>query len=143
MGKVRSYEAEGVVVSFDARRCIHAAKCVRGLPAVFDSQARPWIRPAAASPGAIMEVVARCPTGALQARRTDDGVQEEADAQASIRVKDDGPLYVRGRIEVVDGEGNVVATDTRMALCRCGASKNKPFCDNSHKEIGFRTRGDG
>ena len=51
----------------------------------------------------------------------------------------DGPIYVRGRVEIVDHEGRVGTTDARVALCRCGASKNKLFPDDSHYEIGFKS----
>lgn len=139
MTRVRRYEGEHVVVTYDARRCIHAAECVHGLPGVFDTAARPWIQPGKTDASRVLEVVARCPTGALHAHPK-DGPGEIPDPQASIREVVDGPLHVRGRIEIVDHEGNVVATDTRVALCRCGASKNKPFCDNSHEQTGFRSR---
>ena len=62
--KIREYEAEGIVIEFDPVRCIHAAECIHGLPAVFDVEARPWVQAGNASPGAIAEVVRRCPSGA-------------------------------------------------------------------------------
>ena len=48
------------------------------------------------------------------------------------------PLYSRGPFEIVDGDGDLVKTVTRAALCRCGESRNKPFRDNTHRAIGFR-----
>ena len=139
MSRVKSYESQQVAVTFDPRRCIHAAECVRGLPQVFDAQARPWIRPERGEASSIMDVVARCPSGALQARPMGDGPGEQPDALPRVRATHDGPLHVRGRIEILDGDGNVVGTGTRVALCRCGASANKPFCDNSHLKVGFRS----
>ena len=68
-----------------------------------------------------------------------DGGPQEAPADPGISLAVDGPLYVRGGVEIVDHEGRVVPTDARVALCRCGASKNKPFCDDSHYEIGFKS----
>ena len=60
------YAGQDVTVSFDPEVCQHAAECVRGLPSVFDSQRRPWIQPDGASAAEVIEVVARCPSGALQ-----------------------------------------------------------------------------
>ncbi len=56
-----------------------------------------------------------------------------------IKVKENGPLVVSGPITIVDVEGNEYALPpgTAYALCRCGASQNKPFCDKSHQRIGF------
>jgi CDGSH-type Zn-finger protein/uncharacterized Fe-S cluster protein YjdI len=135
--RAREYEGEGIVVEFEAARCIHAAECVRGLPAVFDPDARPWVQPANGDADAIAGVVRRCPSGALHARRTDGGVTEEAPEENTVRIVPDGPLYLRGRVrlELPSGE---VREETRVALCRCGASRNKPFCDNAHRDAGFK-----
>jgi CDGSH-type Zn-finger protein len=112
---------------------------VRGLGEVFDPQARPWVKVDAADPDAIAATVLTCPTGALHFRRLDGGGQEEAPEQATIEPRPNGPLFVRGRLRLVDADGHLIRADTRLALCRCGASANKPFCDGSHRRIGFRT----
>lgn len=134
--KIRSYESDDMVVEYDARRCIHAAECVHGLPSVFDPQKRPWIEPGGAAADELARVVERCPTGALQYRRRDGGPGEAAPDANTVRLSPDGPVYVSGRIRLVLPGGEVLE-DTRMALCRCGASGNKPFCDNAHVEAGF------
>ena len=132
----RDYAGKEVVISFDARRCIHAAECVRGAPKVFDPEARPWIKPDGASGDHIAEVVRRCPTGALSMRFHDGRTQEAPDAANSITISPNGPLYLRGQISVhMPGGGEVQGT--RMALCRCGASANKPFCDGTHTDAHF------
>ncbi len=141
MGKIREYEGEGIVVRYDVQRCIHAEACVHGLDTVFDPNRRPWIDATAADPGEIAAVVAKCPTGALNFERTDGGPQEVAGAPA-ISLGVDGPLYVQGGVKIVDHEGQVITTEARVALCRCGASKNKPYCDDSHIEIGFKSASD-
>ena len=138
--KIKSYWSDDLVVTYDAARCIHAAECVRGLPGVFDTGNRPWIQPGNAAADAVAEVVMRCPSGALHFERKDGGAAEDAPEQNTIRVGDRGPLYLRGDIELRLA-GGVVVRDTRMALCRCGASQNKPFCDNSHVRIGFTDSG--
>lgn len=55
----------------------------------------------------------------------------------SIMVRPDGPLIATGNIQVRDADGKLLASGNDIALCRCGASQNKPFCDGSHKESGF------
>lgn len=112
---------------------------MRGLPEVFDSQARPWIRVEAADADRIAAAVESCPTGALHYRRLDGGPQEDAPAEAVVVPRPDGPLFVRGRLRIEDADGILIREDTRLALCRCGGSKNKPFCDGTHRKIGFRT----
>ncbi len=138
--KVRQYEAEGIVVEFEAARCIHAEECVHGLPEVFDAKGRPWIQPGKASPDAIAAVVRRCPTGALHHRRTDGGAVEEPPGENTVRVIPDGPLHLAGRLRLYLPDGEV-RDETRVALCRCGDSKNKPFCDNTHLEKNFTDPG--
>ncbi|HLT47341.1 MAG TPA: CDGSH iron-sulfur domain-containing protein [Rubricoccaceae bacterium] len=128
----KTYPADGVEVRYAVRRCIHAEACVRGLPRVFDPRRRPWIDPTQAPPDAVAEVVMRCPTGALHFTRTDGGAQEPVPATNTVAVQPSGPLYVRGDVRVETPEGEVILRDTRVAFCRCGRSRNKPFCDNSH-----------
>lgn len=124
---------------WEPRLCIHTGNCVRGLPLVFDPQARPWVSVEAADAEAIARTIETCPTGALHYRRLDGGPQEEPQAVTTIEPRPNGPLFVRGRVRVVDAEGGLVREDTRLALCRCGASAGKPFCDGSHRRIGFTT----
>lgn len=135
--KIRYYAGQEIEISYDAGRCIHAAECLRGLPEVFDTARRPWIQPAGALPNEIAAVIDRCPSGALHYKRLDGGVAEEPDDPAAIVPTRNGPLYVRGLVQLLGADGTVLTEDTRMALCRCGASGNKPFCDNSHRKVGF------
>lgn len=67
---VRQYADDAIGISYDAHRFIHAAECMLGLPAVFDSTRRSWIAPSAASADEIAIVIARCPSGALQLTET-------------------------------------------------------------------------
>lgn len=135
--RVREYVADEIVVGFESSRCIHAARCVNGLPAVFDTDRKPWIDPGAAPAERIAEQVALCPTGALTARTPDGAPIERTEAEFSISEVADGPLYVRGRFSLVDDDGTPFDVERRVALCRCGASETKPFCDGSHTEVGF------
>ncbi len=131
--------AADAVVTWDATRCIHAAECVRGLPEVFDPAAKPWIRPAATDAASLAEVVNRCPSGALAMHFADGRSAEVAPPFNTCHVTRNGPNYLHGDVTLVHGETSRSAT--RVALCRCGASKNKPFCDNSHLAVGFADAG--
>lgn len=135
--RIRYYTGENIDVSYEVERCIHVAECVRRLQAVFDTTRRPWVLPDAAAPDAVAATVRACPSGALHYARKDSGPAEAADTENTIRLIRNGPLHVRGDFTIVNGTGELVANDTRAALCRCGGSANKPFCDNTHKAIDF------
>ena len=132
---LRTYEANELVVEYDVTRCIHVEACVRGLPTVFDPTRRPWIDPNLATADAVAQVVRKCPTGALHyLRRT--GAPEVPPKRTEVRPEPDGPLYVHGRLRIRLPAGETTV-ETRVALCRCGASANKPFCDGAHEAAGF------
>ncbi|MCU0291293.1 MAG: CDGSH iron-sulfur domain-containing protein [Thermoanaerobaculaceae bacterium] len=137
----KDYRGESITVRFDRRRCIHASACLRLLPAVFNVRRRPWIEPDAAPVDEVAEAVLRCPTGALHFERRDGRGAETAPEVNSVTVAEWGPLYVHGDVEVVDHEGNVLLRDTRVGLCRCGASGNRPLCDDAHFGVGFDDSG--
>jgi uncharacterized Fe-S cluster protein YjdI len=139
----RTYANDSIEVQWEPRLCIHTRSCVRALPQVFDPEARPWVAVDAADADAVARTIETCPTGALHYRRLDGGGEETADASTVIEPRPNGPLFVRGRVRIVDDEGQVIREDTRVALCRCGGSENKPFCDGSHRRIGFQSGGGG
>jgi Iron-binding zinc finger CDGSH type/Divergent 4Fe-4S mono-cluster len=111
---------------------------LRALPEVFDLGARPWVNVSGAPAGSVAAAVRLCPTGALRYESVGEIPDEVPDQPTSIEVRPNGPLYIRGRVRVTGRGGEVLAEETRVALCRCGASQNKPFCDNSHRLMGFR-----
>jgi len=119
---VKSYEGEHIEVTYDAARCLHAAECVRGMPAVFDTAKRPWIAPDGGDADALAGVIRRCPTGALHYTLR-DGEPERPSVPTRIRAPERGPLLIDGDLEL-DGE-----RETRAAICRCGQSANQPYCD--------------
>ncbi len=137
--RIQQYESDSLSVTFDPNLCVHVARCLQGLPGVFDVSRRKWIDLEGGTTEEIVETVERCPSGALQYTRkgTDPG-EEPADPPFAIGATN-GPVYVRGNIKIQDAEGNIVAEGPRFALCRCGDSMNKPFCDNTHRATGFRT----
>jgi CDGSH-type Zn-finger protein/uncharacterized Fe-S cluster protein YjdI len=138
---VKDYVGKQITIRFDAGRCIHAGECVRGAPQAFDKSARPWIQPDGAAAEYLVQVVARCPTGALSARTAEGQALEPAPESNVATVQPAGPIYLRGRITVPGGDHATLVEYTRVALCRCGASANKPFCDGSHARTGFADPG--
>jgi CDGSH-type Zn-finger protein/uncharacterized Fe-S cluster protein YjdI len=138
---VHEYAGEAIDVTWDGIRCIHARECVKGLPNVFDVEQRPWIRPDQASADEVAEVVLRCPTGALHFERHDGGPAESVPETNQVSVSPGGPLYVRGDVTVETPDGEELLSETRVALCRCGASGNKPLCDGAHSDAGFDAEG--
>jgi CDGSH-type Zn-finger protein/uncharacterized Fe-S cluster protein YjdI len=135
--KLHIFEGNGIRVTWSKKRCVHFAECVRGLPRVFQPGSVPWVKPDAGVAQKIAEVVERCPTGALHYERLDGGKAEVPPTTNVVRPEPNGPLLIRGQVEVLDAEGNVLLRDTRVALCRCGGSANKPFCDGTHRQRGF------
>ncbi len=135
----REYANEEVVVEWHPRLCFHARECIKALPAVFDPERRPWIDVDAASADEVEAAVGLCPSGALRARRRGPVVRTQVSDETTVTPMKNGPLLLRGNIRIVDAEGNEVAVLERAALCRCGGSSNKPFCDGTHKTNGFTT----
>jgi uncharacterized Fe-S cluster protein YjdI len=134
----RDYRNERIAVHWNPSRCVHSERCMRGLPQVFQPDARPWVRVDEATADEIVAVVARCPSGALHVERLDGGVIKEPGEPVIVEPQPNGPLYFRGPMRILGANGAVLREDTRMALCRCGHSRNKPFCDGSHETSGFQ-----
>ncbi|HET6201985.1 MAG TPA: CDGSH iron-sulfur domain-containing protein [Planctomycetota bacterium] len=133
-----AYAGKEVVVHDNRGLCAHAGHCTSGLPRVFREEEEPWIDADGATAQEILDVVRRCPSGALSASIRGAGARSEERGDPRIVVSKDGPYEVEGVIELLGeafGEG---ASRDHYCLCRCGASKNKPFCDGSHWEVGFR-----
>ena len=141
--RIRSYEGSDITISYDPIRCIHAAECVKGLRSVFNPDAKPWIDADGAPAEDIANVIHRCPTGALS-YETREQVKTEAPSiptPVELSMCADGPIYVHGNFVLNSPGSESTDRDTRLALCRCGASKSKPYCDNSHVNVEFYDAG--
>ena len=149
--KMHRYAGKDAVVTWDEGLCMHAAECVRGAPAVFRPNARPWVDPDAASVAALSATIARCPSGALKLFRPDGTLITASkpsrnepvapDTPTRVKVRPDGPNVFQGDFVVVIPTPQGTRHETLAFLCRCGASENKPFCDGTHRKIGFRHPG--
>ena len=123
---------------FETKRCIHARFCVTGAPDVFLANVQgPWIHPDAMEVERVVEIAHACPSGAIQYHRTDGAHDETAPPVNLASIREAGPYAFRGQLEL-DGE----PIGFRATLCRCGASKNKPFCDSSHHDVAFNATGE-
>ena len=132
------YPGTGVTVQWDGKLCIHVGECGKSSGELFKGGRDPWCQPDVTTVDETVNVVERCPTGALTYERA-DGVVEQAAAENTVVVANHGPLYATGDLDIKGADQPGVAF--RAALCRCGQSKNKPFCDNSHEKSGFADRG--
>jgi uncharacterized Fe-S cluster protein YjdI len=133
----KEYATDEIVVEWEPRLCFHSQNCVRSLPQVFDDSRRPWVKVDAATADEVEAAVARCPSGALRTRRI--GVPPPGRQQPpEVRASANGPLLLSGGVRILDADGEVLYEGERAALCRCGQSGNKPFCDGTHKKVGFR-----
>ena len=138
--KRRDYPGKEITVHDNRKICSHAAECVNNLSSVFKLGSRPWINPDASKMNDIIDVVRRCPSGALS--YSIDGVEyrdPKEQRNPTVTVLKNGPYHITGGIELIGediqfGEG---ASKEHYTLCRCGASENKPFCDGAHKSSKF------
>lgn len=145
----KKYSNGEVTIVWKPSMCTHSGNCWRGLHEVFHPEQLPWITPEGSTTDKIIEHVNHCPSGALSYFmnnvETQSGPNPETEVEVPkeitvtrIEVKPNGPLRVYGAMRVELPNGEVVVKETAASFCRCGQSKNKPFCDgNSHKEVGF------
>jgi len=130
---MKEYSNGEITVYWDPKKCIHSAECVKCLPDVFDPHKSPWINMKGASTEELIKAIDKCPSGALsyKMKRRDQKTKEGTSAQ--IKAMKNGPFLVKGNCVLTDEDGTVLAESSPFALCRCGKSKNKPYCDGSHK----------
>lgn len=136
----KKYSNEEITVVWKPKLCIHSAICFKGLPAVFDPKKRPWVTIKGANSDAIVNQVNQCPSGALSyfENNKEDAATMQIDAETKMEAMPNGPLLVYGNVTIKDAKGNEFKKNKVTAFCRCGQSKNKPFCDGSHVKTGFQ-----
>jgi CDGSH-type Zn-finger protein/uncharacterized Fe-S cluster protein YjdI len=138
VGEVEEIEGRDMTLLYEGRKCIHSRFCVTGAPQVFLANVKgPWIHPDAMPVERLVDIAHLCPSGAIRYRRKDGQPEESAPPVNLIAIREAGPYAVRGDLRL-DG----AAANFRATLCRCGASKNKPFCDGSHHDAAFAASGE-
>ncbi len=131
-----NYEGEQITIHDNRGICAHAGRCTDGLPSVFRLKQEPWIDPDAGSRDGIIATVRRCPSGALS--YSVDGIEHrDREGEPAIFVSPNGPYVVSGAPDLLDTVRAEGASTGHFTLCRCGGSKNKPFCDGTHWHQGF------
>lgn len=136
-GGRRSYEGRDITIHDDRAICSHAGICTDGLRVVFRLGQEPWIQPDAASREQIIATVRQCPSGALS-YSVDGPESRDREASPAIYVSPNGPYVVTGRPELRNTLRPKGASTEHFTLCRCGGSKNKPYCDGTHSQVGFK-----
>lgn len=133
-----SGEVEGkqVTVSYTPVLCGHIGVCQHLHKEVFDPSKKPWIQLENGTLKGITSVVKNCPSGALRIS-IDGEVEHHLDSDGtSIRINKNGP-YVVKNVELEAEFNGAGASEKEYILCRCGHSKNKPFCDGTHYEVNW------
>lgn len=138
----KEYTNGEITIVWQSGKCIHSKKCwneQEGLRSVFNPAERPWIKPDGAPSKQIIQHIKQCPSGALSYYYNEDQVvSTELVKEQIVEIMENGPLLVFGNITVKDKEGNKTNKTNVTAFCRCGQSKNKPYCDGTHVKCGFK-----
>ncbi len=136
----KNYTNGDITVVWKPDLCSHSAKCFNGLPEVFDPREKPWVMLSGSDTNTIINQVNHCPSGALSYFRNKDTEESPValTAETKIEAISNGPLLVYGNILITDSKGGEIKKSKVTAFCRCGQSKNKPFCDGSHTTTGFQ-----
>lgn len=148
----RAYTNGEITVFWKPDTCIHATICFMKLRKVFDPGKRPWVNMNNGTTEEIISICDQCPTDALTWKFNTDLTKDEVEAmdkprgeekvptppRTDITVITNGPAIIKGKFKMADGVGNEIKSSEQIALCRCGGSKNMPFCDGSHLVNGFK-----
>ncbi|HNY03696.1 MAG TPA: (4Fe-4S)-binding protein [Bacteroidales bacterium] len=142
---VKEFSNGEITVYWKADLCIHSANCLIGLPEVFNSKKKPWVNVHASNSKEIMKVIDRCPSRALTYLKSAKFVTSKPRIKAKMKPKfarihilKNGPALVTGNFILRDSKKKKIQIQNEVAaLCRCGASKKKPFCDGSHQTAEF------
>lgn len=135
--KLDTYVAPDITIRDNRGTCCHAGNCTDHLAGVFRAHDEPFVNPTGADAASIETIVRQCPSGALSFVR--NGVEYRGEErEPAIYVSKDGPYHVQGGVDLVGEQRNEGALLEHYALCRCGHSRNKPFCDGTHWYVKFK-----
>ena len=139
----KEYSNEEITVIWKPDLCIHSTNCWKASLKIFNPKRKPWIDMSGGTTEEIIKIVNNCPSGALSFTRENEMTEQKAQpAQSSepkltVQVNKGGPYLVKGKFVFVGTDGKEEVKEGSIALCRCGGSNNKPFCDGVHSKIGF------
>ena len=130
-------EGQQVTISYTPVLCGHIAACQVLHKQVFDPAKKPWIQPENGTLEGILSVIKACPSGALRVAVGDEEEHHIDSDETSIRINKHGP-YVVKNVELEAEFNGAGASEKEFILCRCGQSKNKPFCDGTHYDVKWK-----
>jgi len=135
----KKYTKDNLTVVWQPDLCIHSKQCFKGLPQVFNPANKPWINMDAESVERIKNQVDKCPSGALSyVFEGGDEIPDNNIVEAlAIDISENGPILIKGPVNIKYKGKEEIKESKTIALCRCGESANKPFCDGTHKRKGF------
>lgn len=135
--RLETYRGKKITIHDNRGICAHAGVCTDNLSAVFRMKQEPWIDPDAASAEDIINTIDNCPSGALSYSINEPEAASSNDSEPSVFIAPNGPYVVSAGDGLLDTSWGEGASKSQFTLCRCGASKNKPFCDGSHWGVEF------
>ena len=136
--RVIAYQGDAVTVLYNPMLCSHAAECGRLAQHVFNPAMKPWVQPDNGTQEEVTAVIAACPSGALSLGDADGNPDHRVALRTEITVEKNGPYWVQHVAPPEDPSGTG-QTAQKYVLCRCGLSGNKPFCDGSHRDAGWKS----
>ena len=136
-----NYPGKNIDVQWDSRLCIHIGECGYSAGDLFVGGRDPWCQPDLETDENVKEIVKRCPSGALTYVDKNSADNEQAAECNTVQIVYNGPLCIQGELHIENAPEDMPGVNYRAALCRCGHSANKPFCDNSHLKAGFEDFG--
>ena len=131
-----NYQGDGIEIHDNRGICAHAGRCTDGLPEVFRLKKEPFVDAKAEPADKIAATIQQCPSGALS-YSMDEQARGDADSEPVVAIVPNGPYAIRGDTELIHAEWLEGASRDRFTLCRCGKSKNKPFCSGAHWDHQF------
>ncbi len=149
---MKEYKNDQIIIHWSPEVCTHPGLCLRLLPEVFSLGKKPWINVNGSTPEKIISAIDQCPSGALRYSLPEGSTVDPNAAcgigninykksgvePVKIKVSKNGPLFIEGEAILIGSDGNTIKEDRKMSLCRCGLSKNPPFCDGAHHTHGWK-----
>lgn len=139
-GLKKKYTKDNLTVIWQPESCIHSTECFKGLPEVFNPANKPWVNINADSVDRIKNQVDKCPSGALSYEMNHEEIKNYKTMEKTLQidVSENGPILINGPAQIKYKGNEEFKESKTIALCRCGLSSRKPYCDGTHNREGFK-----
>jgi uncharacterized Fe-S cluster protein YjdI len=136
----KKYTKDLLTVVWQPELCIHSEICFKGLPEVFNPAQSPWVNLDGSNIEKIRNQVRKCPSGALSFEISNVNEQNlnKMEKNVILDITENGPILINGPVHVKYKGKEEIKEAKTIALCRCGFSTNKPYCDGSHRKEEFQ-----